>query len=654
MIKNKSEDEDMNNSEGDNYSDYNSSNSYETSDGPHIEKKFDTPGNILPDDAYKFDIIFNYFHFQICPRYYINNFLNEKILEQNDNYIESIPEEEQNNIFELVSKFFVFDKRNNVVKYDLGKKLGILLIANMRLFHKELNRSSKLIKYKKENLYSYFFPKNILQHSAFKNVMERMENLISLRMNSTRNRNNLENEFIKLCMNYKEFYSSMYENVYIDITNNDIAKINGINENLDLIHLKYCTICINFEGISILEKDTYEKLLFFEFSDIVRIYLKHENIIKINVYNENKKYPIELKLNLIFNYKEDMSESSSKNTNEKNNKRILNYNEFDAYFLYEDIISYIQFNLLVNTQTKIVEHIEDFDFIYMKKNKLYDFSDVKRINEIDINRFKILKKNSDIYSIYKKKEEKIKENESKIEEIKEKEESKSKIKSISHKDILSDILKINPQVAMMKELREKEAKENEKRPKRTNRSLLSSYSNITANNDNEDDFFSDVKVTGFNTNIEKNKIKKREEKIEKIKKKTFDIEELLDDKKTEDIMKEIEEEQKKWEEKINSSTSSFNITSSMNEININNNNDYKINIFEFNNMDDKNKKHIIKEKKLENKIDKAQRLLKDKNLMSPNTREKLKKENENSNGSEKSMSESSYLSYLSKIQGYPF
>ena len=647
MIKNKSEEEeDINNSESENYSDYNSSNSYETSDGPHIEKKFGTPGNILPDDAFKFDIIFNYFHFQICPRFYINNFLNEKILEQNDKYIESLSEEEQNNIFEIVSKYFVFDKRNKVVKYDLGKKLGILLIANMRLFHKELNKSSKLIKYKKEKLYSYFFPKNILQHSAFKNMMERMENLITLRMNSTRNRSNLENEFIKLCMNYKEFYSTIYENVYIDITNKDIATINGINENLDLIHLKFVNICINFEGISILEKETYNKLLIFEFSDIVRIYLKNENIIKINIYNENKKYPVEIKLNLIFNYKEDISDTSSEN----NNNKILNYNEFDAYFLYEDIISYIQFNLLINTQTKIVQNIEDFNFIYMKKNKYQNFSDIKRMNEIDIKRFKIVKKNSDIYSIYKnKKEEKNNENESKIDEIKEKEESK--IKSISHKDILSDILKKNPQVAMMKELREKETKEYEKKQniKRVNKSLLSSYSNITGNNENDDDFFSDIKVTGLNTNIEKNKIKKKEERMEKIKKQTFNIEELLiNDNKTEDIMKEIEEEQKKWEEKINSSGSSFNITSSKKDMN--NNNEYEIKIFEFNNMEDKTKKHIIREKKLENKIEKAQILLKDKNLVSSKTREKLKKENE----SDISMSESSYLSFLSKNQRYPF
>ena len=657
MIKNKSDDEDMDNSDSDNYSDYNSSNSYETSDGPHIEKIFDTPGNILPDDAFKFDIIFNYFHFQICPRYYINNFLNEKISEQNDKYLESISEEEQNNIFELVSKYFAFDRRNNVVKYDLGKKLGILLIANMRLFNKELNKSSKLIKYKKENLYTYFFPKNIIEHSAFKNMKERMENLITLRMSSTRNRNNLENEFIKLCMNYKEFYSTIYENVYIDITNNDIAKINGINENLDLIHLNFVNVSINFEGITLLEKDTYNKLLFFEFSDIVKFYLKNENIIKINVYNENKKYPIEIKINFIFNYHEDnMSEASSKKTNEKSSKRILNYNEFDAYFLYEDIISYIQFNLLVNTQTKIVQNIEDFNFIYMKRNKYQIFSDIKRLNEIDIKRFKAVKKNSDVYSIYKNKKEekqKEKEKENEIEEeeiIKEKEESK--IKSVSHKDILSDILKINPKVAMMKELRDKENKEYERKPNNrgTKRSLLSSY----GNNENEDDFFSDVKVTGLNSNIEKNKIKKKEERIEKMKKKTFDIEELLiDDKKTEDIMKEIEEEQKKWEEKINSSASSFSVTSSVKGIN-KDNNEYKINVFEFNQMDDKLKKHIIKEKKLENKIEKAQRLLKDKSLVSSKTREKLKNESGISNESDRSMSESSYLSFLSKNQRYPF
>ena len=113
-------------------------------------------------------------------------------------------------------------------------------------------------------------------------------------------------------------------------------------------------------------------------------------------------------------------------------------------------------------------------------------------------------------------------------------------------------------------------------------------------------------------------------------------------------MKEIEEEQKKWEEKINSSGSSFNITSSKKDMN--NNNEYEIKIFEFNNMEDKTKKHIIREKKLENKIEKAQILLKDKNLVSSKTREKLKKENE----SDISMSESSYLSFLSKNQRYPF
>ena len=140
----------------------------------------------------------------------------------------------------------------------MGKKVGILLIANMRLYNKEIMRSTKLIKYKKENLYLFFFPKKILIHSAFKNVVNGLENLIYLRMKSTVSQNSLQHEFIQSCMNYKEFYSSIYENVYIDITNNDIAKINGLNEDLDKIHLKYANICINFEGISILDGKTYE------------------------------------------------------------------------------------------------------------------------------------------------------------------------------------------------------------------------------------------------------------------------------------------------------------------------------------------------------------------------------------------------------------
>ena len=669
LYKNKSDDEnsDENISDEDNdiYSE-NDSNSLEASEGPHIEKIFDIPGKILPDDAFKFDIIFNYFHFQICPRFYPINYLNEKIMEQNDKNIENISENELENIFELVSKSFIYDKRNNIVKYDLGKKLGILLIANMRLYNKEINKSSKLVKYKKENLYTYFFPKNILKHSAFKNMMDRMENLINLRMNSIINKNSLKLEFIKLCMNYKEFFSTIYENIYIEISNNDLAKIHGIKENLDLLHSKFVNVCLNFEGVTLLEKDSYKKILFFDFSDIVKVYLKTENIIKINIYNEIKKYPFELKINFIFNYKDDVSECSSKN--KKRNKKNLNYNEYDAYFLYEDIISFMHFILLSNTQTKTVKNISEFNFIFMKKNRYHNFLEIKKMNEIDLQRFKYMKKNSDIYSFYKnKKNEKEKiENENKIEEIKEKEEDKYNKSSImSNKELLSQIIKINPQVAMMKEIREKEKLEEEKKYKyNLNKSIISSRSDININNENDDDFFSDIKITGINDNIEKNKKKKRQEKFEKMKQKTFDIEELLNnDNKTEDIMKEIEEEQKKWEEKINSSKSSFSINSSIKDDK--KKNDYKINVYEFNNLDEKNKKHIIREKKLENKIENAQNILKYRDLVSNETRERLNKEKKekkelegsnyiSSDGTDKSMSESSYLSYLSKIQGYPY
>ena len=160
----------------------------------------------------------------------------------------------------------------------------------------------------------------------------------------------------------------------------------------------------------------------------------------------------------------------------------------------------------------------------------------------------------------------------------------------------------------------------------------------------------------MNDNIERNKRIKRKEREEKIKTKKIDIEQLLnDDVKTEDIMKEIEEEQRKWEEKINSSASSFSITSSMKD-NISNN-EYKINIFKFNEMEEKEKKHIIKEKKLENKIENAQRLLKDRDLVSSKTKEKLNKERmerNDSNITHDSMSTSTYLSFLSKNQRYPF
>ena len=408
----------------------------------------------------------------------------------------------------------------------MGKKLGILLIANMRLYNKEIMKSTKLIKYKKENLYLFFFPKKILAHSAFKNIIYGLENLIFLRMKSSISQSNLQQEFIKSCMNYKEFYSSIYENVYIDIINNDIIKINGINEDLDRIHLKFANICINFEGISILDLNTYEKLMFFDFSDIVKIYLKTEYIIKINVYNENKKYPMELKFNFIFNYDEESLNTSSRNRKKKGLKKPVNYNEFDAYFLYEDIISFIQFNLLINTQTNIVQNPEDFNFIYQKNNKYQNFSEINKLNENDIKRFKISKLNNDFYNFYKKSKGKKQENIKEGQEIEEKKEEKTDI--INNTNIFDKIKNLNPKIALLNELREKEnnisRKNSIKGKRRTNKSIFSSNSSINYNNDkDDDDFFSDVKVTNLNDNIVKKKEMEKLEKFNKMTKKKVDI-----------------------------------------------------------------------------------------------------------------------------------
>ena len=128
-------------------------------------------------------------------------------------------------------------------------------------------------------------------------------------------------------------------------------------------------------------------------------------------------------------------------------------------------------------------------------------------------------------------------------------------------------------------------------------------------------------------------------------------------------MKELEEEQKRWEAKVNSSTSSFSLTPSINS-NISNKNktkDYKINLYNFSNLDKKEQKHLIVEKQLENKLDSAKMLLKDRDLVSSGRKEELLREREkegniyeNLNKEDKSMSESSYLSFLSKNQRYPF
>ena len=95
--------------------------------------------------------------------------------------------------------------------------------------------------------------------------------------------------------------------------------------------------------------------------------------------------------------------------------------------------------------------------------------------------------------------------------------------------------------------------------------------------------------------------------------------------------------------------------------NANKNNEFRINLYEFNNLDKKVKKHIIIEKKLENTLDDAQMKLKDRDLVSSGRKEELLKERKE-NGDiyadlkkeDKSMSENSYLSFLSKNQRYPY
>ena len=362
---------------------------------------------------------------------------------------------------------------------------------------------------------------------------------------------------------------------------------------------------------------------------------------------------------LKINYDEEsLNNTSSRNRKKKGIRRNINYNEYDAYFLYEDIISFIQFNLLINTQTKTVDKIEDFNFIFQKNNEYQNFKNINKLNESDIKRFKISKQNNDFYAYYKKTKANIKEE-------KKEEKKKDKQKVVSNKNLIDELFKKHPKYALMNEIREKEienfSKRNSTKTRRRAKSILSSSSSLNLNNyeNDADDFFSDVKVTNLNDNIEKKKEKEKQEKIEKMKQKTINIEKLVrKHEEPEDIMKELEEEQKKWEAKVNSSASSFSVTSS---ISSNTNQEYRINLYNYMNLDKKQQKHFIIEKKLETKIDDTKMLLKDRDLVSTQRKEELLKEREifgdiyaNLNKEDKSMSESSYLSFLSKNQKYPY
>jgi hypothetical protein len=108
LLKNNGQEDDniSNSEENDEENSSNSNEESEKEEGAKIKNAFESPNKVLPDEAFKFDLIFNYFHFQICRRFYKQNYLNEDIISQDDNFVNHLSEEEQNNIFELISKYF--------------------------------------------------------------------------------------------------------------------------------------------------------------------------------------------------------------------------------------------------------------------------------------------------------------------------------------------------------------------------------------------------------------------------------------------------------------------------------------------------------------------------------------------------------------------
>ena len=596
-------------------------------------KYYESPNKILPDEAFKHDLVFNYFHFQIGRRFFLPNIL-DKNLQTNPNVnLNIFTKTEQETIFEQTSKLFTYDYRNTLVQYDVGKKLGILLIVNTKSFNEELKNSTKLKKYQKEFLYPYFFPIKILRHASFKNIsMGELDDLIKKYMKMTKHQESLIQEFLKLCVNYKEFFSTIYENVYIEIINYDLAENYKLNENLELLSHMYINICINIDGISFLDIDTYKEIMHFSFSDLVKVYLKDEYTIKLNLYKEEKKYPIELKILLIFSFDEEKSFSV-------NHKKIyglkknINFNEYDAYFLYEDIISLIQLNLIINTKTDIISKFEDFNYVFHDSTS-ENFDVVKQINEEDLKKFKSVRNESDCYKKYLlAKKEKLNYKEKKV-EVK-----KDKSDTINNDNIYEKIVKNNPEIAVQKKINElssdnQEAIEDFLPDVKTDNSNIITTSKINSNSNNNTK----------RENIENKTAKKKEV----IKESIIDIESLLNKySDSTEIMNEIDEEQKKWEEKINSSTSSFSLQS-LKEGNI----DYKVNLCKYGKLNQKEKKHLVSEKKVIKSINKANQLLKEKGLDDMSVG---KKSEDNSNTSKgNNDSRDSYLSIISKKQKYPY
>ena len=555
-----------------------------------LEEEFNnhyTPDKGLDDELFKYDMLFEFFHFGIRRRIYSPILKNGNITEL------TIPE--QRILFEQISKIFSLDKRNIRIPFDIGKKIGILLLVNKKKFNINRKENEHEKKFDLKSNVNDLFPSNISKHGGFKALP--IEDLFEDRMKNIDSISYLIKEFFSLVKNTEILFSNVYFNC--KVIKNNYPKIILIPE------IEKINIIIYLESIEFVEPITYKTIFTCSYSDIIKCTLKEENIIKLYIFyaDMNKNEEIELRIKF------------------ETNK---------APFIMEDILSHLQYYLCRNTmsnlcrcysQKEIIQtNLENYKLIYQRKsNKALDVNRIKIINEKEEERFKELKKSNQSFLEYKarklqlqkeKEEEELRkkkereELEKKLREEEERKKGEFNIRKIfkyspitgelqKEGEPLKNIAQIKSETSSessevkIEKLNLKRTSKNYSSPK-TRRTLktidknsimkevISMNNNIpffSSDNESQSNISSKTKKSNVITYNDYNKFKEYDS--------FWDLQ-GIDEK---ELLTQIEKERQAWNEKVESNSSSFNIP--------------------FNNQNKNIVAHDKKRDKLNMKIDKA-------------------------------------------------
>ena len=588
-----------------------------------------TPDKGLDDELFKYDMLFEFFHFGIRRRIY------SPILKYGNISEFTIPE--QKILFEQISKTFSLDKRNIRIPFDIGKKMGILLLVHKKKFNINRKENEHEKKFDLKSNILQLFPKNISKHDGFKALP--IEDLFDDKMKNIDSTSTLIKEFFSIVKNIEILFSNVYFNC--KVVKNNYPSIILIPETEKI------NVIVYLESIEFVEPITYKSIFTCSYSDIIKCTLKSENIVKLYIFyaDMDKNEEIELRIRL------------------ETNK---------ASFIMEDILSHLQYYLCRNTMSKLCRcysqkeiiqtNLENYKLIYQRKNsKALDVTKIKMINEKEEERFKNLKKSNQSFLEYKARKLKLQKEkeEEEIRKKKEKEELEKKLREEEERKKgefnIRKIFKYSPitgelqnegeplkniyQIKNDTSSESSEVKIEKINLKRNSRGSSPKTKRSAITKEKKSVIKEMISLSGFNNmvflssdnesqSISSSNLEKKEVKTynEYNKFRVYDSLWDLNGMDEKEILTQIEREREAWNQKIESKGSSFNIP--------------------FNNENKMNYTHEKKRDKLNMKIEKINREIND--IISE--KELNKKNNENPNNSKKS----SLKSNESKKQRYPF